>query len=81
MKKGGGEMQGGSNIRNNRVAGIFAIAFELTGIASNYHLGKYFDRRRAISRIAQQRGWTEKNPVLDDDGYLITRLEIEANMG
>ena len=26
-------------------------------------------------------GWAEKNPVWDDDGYLITEAEIEANMG
>jgi hypothetical protein len=26
-------------------------------------------------------GWAEKNPVLDDDGNVITEAEIKANMG
>lgn len=58
-----------------------AIVFEIGGTTASYYIGKHFDRRRAINRIAQQKGWAEKNPALDDDGYLITEAEIEAEMG
>jgi hypothetical protein len=69
--------------RNAKIAGIpiFAIAFEAISIGASHNIGKHFDKRRAISYIAQQRGWSERNPVLDDNGYLITKAEIEANMG
>jgi uncharacterized protein (UPF0333 family) len=59
---------------------LIAISFEAAGITASYYIGKDFDRQRAINRIAQQKGWAEKNPVLDDDGYLITKAEIEENI-
>jgi hypothetical protein len=50
------------------------------GITTSYCIGKHLDQQRAINRIAQQKGWPEKNPVLDDDGYLITEAEIVENI-
>jgi cyanophycinase-like exopeptidase len=66
---------------NDPAAGSIFIAASVTAVVASHYIGKHLDRRRAISRIAQQKGWIEKNPALDDDGYLITRAEIEANMG